>query len=367
MPVEVGIWKLGKKVERVELTSLPSEGRLEEILAEDISILDPNLLLIGRQVPTTFGNFVDLLAIDADGNLVVIELKRSRTPREVVAQLLDYGSWVRKLDDENIAAIFDEHLRKYCPGRDKTSLDQAFCEHFGVREMPEALNEGHELVVVASALDPSTERIVNYLADEYGVAVNAVFFRFFQDGGKKYLSRVWLIDPGEVEAKVVALRGREPWNGEFYVSFGDGQYRGWADARKYGFVSGGRGPWYSKTLSVLKPGDRVWVNVPGRGYVGIGRVTQEVVPANEFKVADKSGKSVLISMLPLRVPKILNTDGPKEEWEYLVGVKWVKTVSLEEAIKEKGFFGNQNTVAKPRAKKWVHTVERLKKRLGIED
>ena len=33
---------------------------------------------------------------------------------------------------------------------------------------------------------------------------------------------------------------------------------------------------------------------------------------------------------------------------------------------EKGFFGNQNSAAKPRAKKWHHTVARLKQRFGIE-
>jgi hypothetical protein len=36
--------------------------------------------------------------------------------------------------------------------------------------------------------------------------------------------------------------------------------------------------------------------------------------------------------------------------EYLVRVEWIKTVPLEKAIKEKGFFGNQNSAAKPRSK-----------------
>jgi hypothetical protein len=35
---------------------MASEAKLEDILAEDISILDSNLVLIGRQVPTAFGN-----------------------------------------------------------------------------------------------------------------------------------------------------------------------------------------------------------------------------------------------------------------------------------------------------------------------
>jgi hypothetical protein len=30
-----------------------------------------------------------------------------------------------------------------------------------------------------------------------------------------------------------------------------------------------------------------------------------------------------------------------------------------------GFFGNQNTVARPKSSKWRHTVERLKQRFGV--
>lgn len=152
MPIEVGIWKLGigSATERVQFSPMKAEGRLEDILDGDISILDQRLLVIGRQVGTAYGKFIDLLAMDADGKLVVIELKRDRTPREVVAQLLDYGSWVRTLEDEDIAAIFDAYLSKYHPNHVGTGLDQAFCERFGVNEMPESLNEGHELVVVAS-------------------------------------------------------------------------------------------------------------------------------------------------------------------------------------------------------------------------
>ena len=80
MPIEVGIWKLagGSAAERVQFSPMKTEGQLEDILDNDISILDQRLLVIGRQVPTAFGKFIDLLAMDADGKLVVIELKKRK-------------------------------------------------------------------------------------------------------------------------------------------------------------------------------------------------------------------------------------------------------------------------------------------------
>jgi len=259
MPIEVGIWRLGNKVEQINFESMPTEKQLEDILANNISILDQNLLLIGRQVSTAYGKYIDLLAMNASGELIVIELKRDETPREVVAQLLDYGSWVRELEDEDIAEIFAAYLQKHHPAQAMTSLDDAFCDRFGVKKMPESLNSNHELVVVASELDDSTERIVGYLADEYGVAINAMYFRFFKDNGNEYLSRVWLIDPDEADKKVTKAREVGSWNGEFYVSFGEEETRHWSDAREHGYIAAGGGEWYSRALYRLEIDKRIWV------------------------------------------------------------------------------------------------------------
>ena len=370
MPIEIALWRLGDELSRIGFSPIGSENRLEEMLVEDITILDSGLLLIGRQVPTSYGKFIDLMALDVGGNVVVMELKRNRTPREVVAQLLDYGSWVRDLEDDDIAGIFDKYLAKYFPERVDTSLDQAFCERFNVEEMPESLNESHELMVVAGELDDSTERIISYLADEYGVAINAVFFRYFKDEDREYLSRAWLNAPSDVDAKVEEKRDKLPWNGEYYVSFGrheDCSGRHWEDARKHGFVSAGGGEWYVRTLNLLEPGARVWVNIPGRGYVGVGSVTEGPVIADDFRVRDDAGNEVLIKDVPLTGDVFRYRDDSPEKTENLVRVEWLKTVPVAEAVREKGFFGNQNSAAKPRAKRWIHTVERLKTRFGITD
>ncbi|HEY1064645.1 MAG TPA: endonuclease NucS domain-containing protein [Pirellulales bacterium] len=368
MPIEVALWRLDGKLKRVAFSPIGRENELEEVLANDITIVDPNFLLIGRQVPTSYGKFIDLLALDPDGNVVVIELKRNRTPREVVAQLLDYGSWVRSLKDDDLSEIFDAYRNKYFPDHPADTLEKAFCERFGLSEMLEALNDSHKLVVVAGELDDSTERIIAYLAEDYGVAINAVFFRFFRDEGREFLSRAWLIDPVAVEIKIEEKREKLPWNGEFYVSFGGDANRDWEEARKYGFVSAGGSSWHTKSLSMLEAGARIWVNMPGRiGYVGVGEVLDEVVPIDDFLVDDGSGGRTPITKLPTKAAKLLTKASDPDKAEQVVRVRWIKTVPVQDAFREKGFFGNQNTAAKPRTKRWTHTIERLKQLFGVTD
>jgi hypothetical protein len=364
MPIELGIWRIDAGLSAVPHQAMDEEKRLEDLLDQDISIIAPHLMVIGRQVPTSFGKLVDLLAIDGAGNLAIIELKRHMTPREVVAQVLDYGSWVHELESEDIAAIWQQYLATCHPDRKGTAFDEAFCKRFGVKGMLDELNSEHELIVVASALDESTERIVNYLASYHEVGINALFFRLFRDGEREYLTRVWLRDPSAIATETKTEAQKVAWNGEYYVSYGGGF--DWGEAMRHGFIAGGGGEWYSNTLKMLSTGDRVWVNIPGRGYVGVGCVEESRVIAAEFLTINSEGNRVPITTLPLRIAEDANSHPDPETADYLVRVRWLKAVPENEAVKELGFFGSQHTVARPKNEKWVHTVKRLKQRFGIE-
>jgi len=56
-----------------------------------------------------------------------------------------------------------------------------------------------------------------------------------------------------------------------------------------------------------------------------------------------------------------DVDDP-ERCEYFVPVRWLQTVPVENAVREVGLFGNQNTICKPTTPKWRSTVERLKEK-----
>ncbi len=231
MPIRHAIWKVGAKPEPLTEVSLGKESMLEQMIVEDSTIVSDRWMLIGQQVHTSHGGFIDLLALNQDGQLIVIELKRNQTPREVVAQALDYASWAQDLKADELASIYD----RFSGGG---SLGEAFQKRFGLILDEEQLNGSHQIVIVASSLDPSTERIVNYL-NGMDVAINVIFFQVFQDGAGQYLSRAWLIDPIETESKASSGPKGE-WNNEYYVSFGQSESRDWNEAIKYGFICAGK-------------------------------------------------------------------------------------------------------------------------------
>ena len=356
MPVEHAIWKVGDTPARLKDSTLDDEDAMEELILKDMSILNDQWLLIGRQVPTAYNKRIDLLAIDAQGSLIIIELKKHKTPREVVAQAIDYASWVRGLDASDIAEIFVSFDSKYLSTH--KSLDKAFFDKFSSKLEDDEINTSHQIVIVAAELDTSTERIVNYL-NTFDIPLNVVFFRIFRDGETRYLSRAWLIDPSEAQERATTPRPTAPWNGEYYVSFGHKMGRDWEDARKYGFISGGGGRWHSKTLSLLHEGDRVWVNIPKIGYVGVGIVEAPAVKVDEFVVETDKGEIALLEA-PINASYFAKWVDDEDKAEYVVRVKWLREVPIKKAISEVGFFGNQNTVCRPTTEKWDHTVERLK-------
>jgi RecB family endonuclease NucS len=127
MPEEVRLWKVeaGDTLRELTRTQLDLEARLEIWLERDMSILSPDLLVISRQVATDFGGLLDLLCLNRTGDVIVVELKRDRTPRDITAQILDYGSWVKSLSYEQIVAL----AKGYLGPRGQGSLDEAFEGH----------------------------------------------------------------------------------------------------------------------------------------------------------------------------------------------------------------------------------------------
>src|ERR1700733_15720969 len=160
---------------QVAVGKLANENMIQNWIAERPELLGLELLIIGREVVAPDRGRVDLLGIDEDGNLAILELKRDRTPREVIAQILDYASWIVTLKTRDVHDLAVRYLKK--------DLEQAFRERFDTA-LPETLNESHSMVIIASKFDASSQRIVRNLSETYDLITPTPFFSVFDDAGK---------------------------------------------------------------------------------------------------------------------------------------------------------------------------------------
>lgn len=90
---------------------------LQEWLAHQPDALGEELLIIQKE----FDGFddtrerLDLLALDKDGNLVIIENKLDDSGRDVVWQALKYASYCASLTKAQIVEVYQQYLNRYQP------------------------------------------------------------------------------------------------------------------------------------------------------------------------------------------------------------------------------------------------------------
>ncbi|WP_346294335.1 DUF4268 domain-containing protein [Sphaerothrix gracilis] len=132
--------------------NLREREHLQEWLANLPEALGEELLVIQKE----FDGFdatrerLDLLALDKDGNLVVIENKLDDSGRDVVWQNLKYAAYVSGFTKTQIVDIYQQYLDRYCGGGNAV---QQLCEFLDVEELEETvLNSGNDqrLIYIAA-------------------------------------------------------------------------------------------------------------------------------------------------------------------------------------------------------------------------
>lgn len=87
MAISQIVWSLDDQCPLAD-SELNSESELEDLLHAHIELLNPNWLVIGRQVTMPSGKRIDLLCMDQDGDLIVVELKKELTLGKSLLRLL---------------------------------------------------------------------------------------------------------------------------------------------------------------------------------------------------------------------------------------------------------------------------------------
>ena len=150
---------------------------------------DEEMLVLGREVGTSLRGRIDLLGLDREGNVVVVELKRDDTPRDVIAQALEYAAWASELAVEELEAHFK--------GDDSLSMAERHARYFGLGDaVVEDFNKGHRIVIVGQDVTDGIRCTASYL-NKQGIRLSCREFTLFQsDDGSRLLHLATVVPEG---------------------------------------------------------------------------------------------------------------------------------------------------------------------------
>jgi Endonuclease NucS len=186
MRSQIRLWSVeeGKLVElnKGSFADGHKEEDLESWVDHNPAMLGRNLVIVGRQVSLPKVGFLDLLALDEDGHLVVIEFKRQQTTRDTIAQILDYASSLRLMTVEEVQALSNVDATK---AKNIIDVDPV-------------------MIIVAAEVDQSVDRIVEYLASKAQLPLEVVTFTYAtMPSGKEIIARS-ILTPDPVPGSTVS-------------------------------------------------------------------------------------------------------------------------------------------------------------------
>lgn len=195
MSTEIKTWEIIEGKLQPISSTLAENGRketehLEEWIKTKTDILGNDILIIGQQVYTKSGP-LDFLGIDNNGNLVIVELKRDKLARVVLAQAIDYAS--------DLATWEIDKLSEICISYTGNTLEDHLSANFDSIEIDDlTINQSQRLLLVGFAIEEPLSRMIEYLSTNFDMAINAIVLNYVKtSNGTELLSRTVTI-PEEI-------------------------------------------------------------------------------------------------------------------------------------------------------------------------
>jgi len=163
---------------------------LENWIKTKPEILGTDILIIGEQVYTKSGP-LDFLAIDNNGNIVIVELKRDKLARVVLVQAIDYASDLSTWDIDKLSEI--------CISYTGNSLEDHISANFEDIQIDDlTINQTQRLLLVGFSIEEPLNRMIEWLSSNFDMSINAIILNYVKtSNGTELLSRTVTI-PEEV-------------------------------------------------------------------------------------------------------------------------------------------------------------------------
>jgi hypothetical protein len=203
MSAKIKVWQIiNENLEPIE-TSMAEAGRketedLEKWIKSNPIVLGQDILIIGEQVSTKSGP-IDFLGIDKSGNVIIIELKRGKLPREALIQAIDYASDVASWDVDKISEICTKYTGQ--------GLEDYLSDNFEDIDLEDLIiNETQRILLVGFSIEEPLQRMIEWLSNNYGVSINAVILKYIKTkSGDELIARTVIISE-EIEEERIRKR-----------------------------------------------------------------------------------------------------------------------------------------------------------------
>jgi hypothetical protein len=205
--------KSTNRIEKLEATTFKTLGfrereNLQEWIANNPTCLNEDILIIQKE----FDGFndtnerLDLLAIDKQGNLVIIENKLDDTGKDVTWQVIKYASYCSTLNSSQIIAIFSQYLIKI--GSTETS-EELLTEFLETEDFREKLNIGNSqrIMLIAGEFRKEVTSSVLWLMN-YGLRIQCFKTTPFRLGEQLFLNMEQIIPIKEAEDFVISMANK---------------------------------------------------------------------------------------------------------------------------------------------------------------
>ncbi len=294
----------GRLVERAASELGVMEKSLENFLSDDPTRLFPReqILVIGQSISGQ--GMADILALDASGGLILVEVKRDWSDRATVAQLLEYAA---SFADVTYEAL-NEEAQRYTKWGGGELIDEFRKFADNPKFEAKRLGQSQRIFIVAPDFDETLKSIVKWLSG-YGVPISLLPFRLFADEG----GRLRLIEVEEVKSAPGPESSDDEWAGHWIFNtnerYAPGAYLRMFDrnvAAIYGYANGGA------NLEGTSKGNMVLAYVNGQGLTALGKIRDpHVVP----------GEGIFFK-----------EDGEPADGEYHLYVDWEVRLDQDRAI-----------------------------------
>jgi hypothetical protein len=183
---------------------------LQEWIANEPESLGEELLIIQKE----FDGFdetkerLDLLALDKEGNLVIIENKLDDSGRDVVWQALKYASYCSNLNKSQIVDIYQAYLDRYCGGGDAKTKIGEFLEVPDLGEV--VLNSGNQqrIMLVSAKFRKEVTSTVMWLLT-HGITLQCFKVTPYALEEQLFLNIEQIIPTREAEEFMIGMSAKE--------------------------------------------------------------------------------------------------------------------------------------------------------------